>query len=63
MFLERETCDFCRKEGKKIDAKYDGKTVFAAWSFMCEKHFKKLGVGLGTGKGKELRKVDNEAIN
>ena len=58
MFLERETCDFCRKQGKKIEAVYDGKTHYGVWAFMCVKHFKKLGVGLGVGKGKELRKVE-----
>jgi hypothetical protein len=53
----KETCDFCRKEGKKVAAVYDGKTIFGLWSFMCEKHFKKLGSGLGIGKGKKLKEL------
>lgn len=32
-------CDFC----KEI-AKYDGKTVYGPWAFMCEQHFQALGI-------------------
>lgn len=35
-------------------AAYDGKTVDGPWAYMCETHFRLLGVGLGTGKGQRL---------
>ena len=35
----------------------DGRTKMGAWAFMCEKHFKKYGVGLGLGKGQKLKVV------
>ena len=42
-------CDLCSKE-----AKYDGKTKFGQWGYMCEEHFKSYGIGLGLGKGQKL---------
>lgn len=42
-------CDICDRE-----ADYDGKTKMGAWAYMCQKHFEKLGVGLGTGRGQKL---------
>jgi hypothetical protein len=35
-------------------AHYDGKTIYGPWAYMCERHFKELGVGLGTGRGQLL---------
>lgn len=51
-------CDFCDKP-----AHYDGKTIMGPWAHMCEEHFAKYGVGLGTGKGQKLipRKALGEA--
>ena len=49
---EQKTCDICDKP-----AEYDGKTILGPWAYMCEQHFSKLGVGLGTGKGQKLEVV------
>ena len=49
-----EKCDFCDAE-----AKYDGKTTYGPWAYMCEKHFRTVGVGLGLGKGQKLNKEEN----
>jgi len=48
-------CDICGKT-----AEYDGKTRMGPWAYMCERHFRKLGVGLGTGKGQKLEVVGDE---
>jgi len=47
-------CNFCQK-----DAEYDGKTHMGRgyWAYMCQEHFEKLGVGLGTGRGQKLIKI------
>jgi len=44
-------CDLCSSD---TEAKYDGKTIFGAWGYMCQSHFEQYGVGLGTGRGQEL---------
>ena len=49
---ERNECDFCSKE-----AFVDGKTEMGSWAFMCERHFREFGVGLGLGKGQKLKVV------
>lgn len=49
-----ENCDFCKTDGKEVEAKYDGKTVHGPWAYMCEEHFGAMGVGLGTGRGQRL---------
>ena len=46
-------CDIC-KEGDKERALYDGKTSTGPWAYMCRKHFRKYGTGLGTGLGQRL---------
>jgi len=46
-------CDFCDNT-----ARYDGKTVLGPWGYMCEQHFQKMGVGLGTGRGQKLEVVE-----
>ncbi len=48
--LELPKCDFCKKE-----AVVDGKTTMDCWANMCPVHFREYGVGLGLGKGQELR--------
>lgn len=45
-------CDFCVTT--KAQAKYDGKTKFGPWGYMCQEHFYSIGIGLGLGKGQEL---------
>jgi len=52
--LFEQYCDFCKKEGKEVRAEYDGKTKEIMWAWMCDKHFKSHGVGLGLGKGQKL---------
>ena len=47
-------CDFCRNEGKETVARYDGRTVYGAWAYMCPSHYRRYGVGLGLGKGQRL---------
>jgi len=47
-------CNFCVEFGNPKPAKYDGKTIFRVWAYMCEEHFKKYGIGLGLGKGQRL---------
>ena len=32
----------------------DGKTVYGHWAYMCPRHFRTLGVGLGLGRGQVL---------
>jgi hypothetical protein len=42
-------CDICGKT-----ARYDAKTVYGFWAYLCPMCFVRLGTGLGTGKGQEL---------
>ena len=42
-------CDFCSRP-----AEYDGTTKASPRAYMCEDHFKMLGVGLDLGKGQQL---------
>jgi hypothetical protein len=49
------TCDLCRGGGRPTEpAFYDGKTTQGPWAFMCERHFREYGVGLGEGRGQKL---------
>ena len=43
-------CDFCGKSGKG-ETIIDGKTIRGYWAYMCLVCHKKLGVGMGLGKG------------
>lgn len=45
-------CDLC--QGDKLQAHYDGKTVYGPWAYMCKPHFERAGIGLGMGRGQEL---------
>jgi hypothetical protein len=49
---QEHLCDFCRPT--KTVAKYDAKSSMGPWGFMCERHFKQHGIGLGTGRGQKL---------
>ena len=44
----------CDLHGDGTPALYDGKTVMGPWANMCQDHFDKFGVGLGTGRGQKL---------
>ena len=50
----RPECDLCTQEGETSEALYDGKTRQGPWGYMCQAHFDRLGVGLGTGRGQKL---------
>lgn len=49
-------CDICGAE-----ALYDAKTVQGPWGYLCESHFRSMGVGLGLGKGQKLALVKPNA--
>lgn len=53
-------CDFCAEAAKaggrgSALAVVDGRTVYGAWAYMCEAHFRRFGVGLGLGQGQRLK--------
>ncbi len=50
-------CDLCPDETKQ-PAKYDGKTVYGPWAYMCATHFGEAGIGLGLGRGQILTGVE-----
>ena len=51
-------CDLCKAFGEQPStAHYDGRTAQGFWAYMCERHFKAHGVGLGTGSGQRLIKA------
>ena len=40
---------------ESVPARYDGATYdMGRWAYMCEAHFKAIGIGLGVGKGQKL---------
>jgi len=46
------TCDLCKS---KTLARYDARTTFGPWAYMCQDHFDRFGPGrLGTGFGQQL---------
>ncbi len=47
-------CDLCDHTDGPIYAEYDAKLQFGGWASVCEAHFKRYGVGLGTGRGQRL---------
>jgi len=52
-------CDVCRQNEIERDAKYDARTLYGSWAFLCQEHFDSIGPGrLGTGYGQRLKKVD-----
>jgi len=53
--FEKKSCNFCGDE-----AKWDGRTVFGAWAYMCDLHFALYGVGTGLGRGQRLIVVTPE---
>ena len=53
------TCIFCKQDGRKIDAEFDGATKKGPWAFMCKEHFDEHGVGIGLGVGQHLVLASN----
>lgn len=60
-----KACDLCQVEADRAHAAngwilniapavVDGKTKFGPWANMCQEHFDRYGVGLGTGRGQRL---------
>jgi hypothetical protein len=47
-------CAFCGMIDTDRNAAYDGKTKLGPWASMCDEHFEKFGIGLGTGVGQRL---------
>jgi len=45
-------CDMCK--GFTTKAHYDCKTTDGPWGYLCEKHFRSNGMGLGLGLGQRL---------
>jgi hypothetical protein len=44
----------CDVPGCAQEAIVDGKTVHGPWAYLCGRHFRALGVGIGPGKGQVL---------
>jgi hypothetical protein len=64
---EIPSCNFCVEDNDLSDvkvkverAKYDGKTIYGPWAYMCQKHFMMYGMGLGEGRGQKLIKKGGE---
>lgn len=52
---ELPLCDICYEQGKVTTARYDSRIPGqTAWAFMCEEHYDKLGLTLGTGRAQRL---------
>lgn len=46
---------------ESVPARYDGATYdMGSWAYMCENHWREIGVGLGTGKGQKLILRDSD---
>ena len=45
----KDVCDICLRDGKKVNAEYDGKKKMGPWGFMCSECFHMFGIGLGKG--------------
>lgn len=46
---EKPLCNICNEP-----AEYDAMTKYGNWAYLCERHYEKLGIGLGLGKGQRL---------
>ena len=51
-------CDICKDDCGTIY--YDGATKMGPWANMCRTCFKVFGIGLGTGRGQEYHKDEND---
>lgn len=46
---------------ESVPARYDGATYdMGRWAYMCENHWREIGVGLGDGKGQKLILRDSD---
>lgn len=48
-------CDFCRET-----AYADAKTTIGPWAYLCKRHLRTHGIGLGLGKGQQLIKEEEQ---
>lgn len=55
-----ETCDVCFEP--ITDSFIDGKTIHGPWGNMCPRCHKKIGVGLGTGRGQLYQLQDGKFV-
>ena len=61
-------CDFCIRQrsdlSQPLATKFfvDGKTQMGPWAIMCDAHFERYGVGLGTGLGQKYDAKTYEKI-
>ena len=44
----------CDVPGCAREAIVDGKTVYGPWAYLCARHYRAIGVGIGPGKGQVL---------
>lgn len=56
-----KNCDVCKTEIKGHFV--DGKTRMGPWANMCTSCHKKLGVGLGTGKGQKYEADSGKKVD
>lgn len=48
-------CDFHKEQGSEVPARYDAKTIYGPWAYLCQKCFELYGPSqLGTGYGQRL---------
>jgi len=52
--MKNKEISMCEFDGCAEPAVVDGKTRIGPWANMCELHFQKYGIGLGTGKGQKI---------
>ena len=55
-------CNICKKHIRSGSHMYDAKVKGGGWAYMCTECFRKLGVGLGTGKGQKYRVGKGESL-
>ena len=49
-------CHYCKYDnGQEVPAEYDASDNTGRWRYMCDRHFKINGIGLGDGKGTKLK--------
>lgn len=51
-------CDYCRKDRVEKQAKYDCRTIYGHWAYLCREHYFLYGSGgLGMGLGQKIINV------
>ena len=61
-FLKLPNCDECKSNWEIVPARYDAKTKYGYWAYLCEKCFKTEGIGLGVGRGTKLECVKEQLM-